>query len=149
MKIIVVSDNHKNYLIIQKILSDNPDADYYFHLGDSEMDEDELRPFACVRGNVDDDYSVKSERIIDVGKHSIYLCHGHAFSGDENLIAKYAKQIGCDIALYGHTHIFLDKNINGIRVINPGSCSRSKDDGNSYVILTINDDDIDVKRVMI
>ena len=30
-------------------------------------------------------------------------------------------------------------NINGIRVINPGSCSRSKDDGNSYIILTIND----------
>lgn len=149
MKIVVVSDNHKDYQIIQRILSDNPDADYYFHLGDSEMDEEDLRPFACVRGNVDDDYNIKSERVIDTDNHSIFMCHGHAFSGDEMLIAKYAKQIGCDIALYGHTHVFLDKTINGVRIVNPGSCSRSKDDGNSYAIINIDINEINVKRVML
>lgn len=148
MKIVVVSDNHRNYEVLQKILRDQPDADYYFHLGDSEMDLDEIMPFASVRGNVDDDYNLKSERIIDIKDHSIYLCHGHAYSGDENLIAKNAKACGCDIALFGHTHCFLDKTIDGIRIVNPGSCSRGKDGHNSYVILIISDD-IKVERIIL
>ena len=148
MKIVVVSDNHGDYEVLNKILRDNPSADYYFHLGDSEMDEDELRPFASVRGNVDDDYNLHSERIIDVGGHFVYMCHGHGFSGDEELIAKNAKACDCDIALFGHTHCFLDKTIKGVRTINPGSSSRGKDGHNSYVLLEI-DKDIKVNRIIL
>ena len=147
MKIVVVSDNHKNYMVLEKILNDNPDADNYLHLGDSEFDMLDIRPFAGVRGNVDDDYDYPIEKVIDLPNgHSIYMCHGNAYSGDATLIAKAAKDMGCDIALFGHTHIFYNQVINGISVINPGSCSRSKEGPNSYAIINIGES-IDVYRI--
>ena len=151
MKIIAVSDNHGNEMVLKKILQDHPNADYYFHLGDSEMDIKELRPFCSVRGNVDFDYELPSEKIVDLKNHRFLLTHGNIYSGDPNLIVNSARQQGCDVALFGHTHRFLDKTINGIRIINPGSCRHSKDmTPASYAVITINDRDlISVERVNI
>lgn len=148
MKIVVVSDNHGNYSVLKEILDAHQDADYYFHLGDSEMEIDEIKPFCGVRGNVDFDYNFPFDKVIDVGEHSFYLTHGNAYSSDVNLLSKAAKNLSCDFVLFGHTHSFYNQTIDGIRVINPGSCSRPKDGTKpSYAIITINDNQIDVKRV--
>ena len=149
MKIVVASDNHGNKEVLNKILNENPDADYYFHLGDSELELNELNPFLCVKGNIDNEYSLPIEKVIDTKECSIYLTHGHAYSSDLRLISKAAKMNDCKLALYGHTHIYLDKVFDGIRIINPGSCSRSKDDGNSYVVILINDGNITVNRIYV
>lgn len=149
MKILVCSDNHKNYEVLEKILNDNPACDYYLHLGDSQMDSYDLRPFASVRGNVDDDYDLPIDKIIDISdRHSIYMCHGNAYSGEPELIAKAAKANGCDIALFGHTHVFYQDIIDGVYIFNPGSCSRSKEGPNSYAIITIADS-IEITRINI
>lgn len=147
MKIVVISDSHGNIDVLNKVLKDNPDADYYFHLGDSELEASELSPFLSIKGNIDYDYSLPMDRVVDTKYGSIYLTHGHAYSGDVNLIAKAAKMNDCSIALYGHTHIYLDETMDGIRVINPSSATRSKDGQNSYVIIYLDDKGIDVKRV--
>lgn len=151
MKIVVVSDNHTNYSVLNKILNDNPDADYYLHLGDSEMEKYELRPFVSVRGNVDFDYDYPIDRIIDIGNHSIFMTHGNAYSADLNLLSRAGKMNDCDIVLCGHTHVYLDTTINGVRIINPGSCSRPKDGTNgTYCIINIDkNNEILVKRVEI
>ena len=143
MKILAVSDNHGNDLVIKEILNSNQFCDYYFHLGDSEMEIQDLKPFISVKGNMDYDYSLPMDRIVDVNDHSIYLCHGQSYYGDPELIAEYAKKVGCDIAIFGHTHRFFDQTINGVRVINPGSCTRPKD-GNlpTYAIIDINNSPI-------
>lgn len=151
MKIVVCSDNHRNYDVLSKILSDNPDADYYFHLGDSEMEIEEVSPFLSVRGNVDFDYSFSYDRIIDIMNHSFYLIHGNSYGGDPNLLARAGKMNDCDVVLFGHTHSYLDTEIDGVRLINPGSCSRQKDGTpNSYAILFIDVNGvIEAKRVNI
>lgn len=148
MKIVVVSDSHKNEMVLNEILSANPDADYYFHLGDSEMYLEDIKPFVSVKGNVDFDYNLPSDRVVDTSLLSIYMCHGNLYYSDPRLIAEAAKENKCKIALFGHTHEFYSQIINDIYVINPGSCSRSKDGHNSYVIINI-DDKIDVKRIIL
>ena len=40
--------------------------------------------------------------------------------GLENLVAT-AKQNHCNIALFGHTHLYLTEVIDGVMVMNPGS----------------------------
>lgn len=149
MKIVVVSDSHGRDDVLKDILLKNHDADYYFHLGDSEAEINDIKPFASVRGNMDYDYNLPLERVIDLKNHSLYLTHGQMYGGNEDLIAKTAKSLGCDIAFFGHTHRFLDRIIDGVRVINPGSCRNPKDGSKpSYAVVTINDSKvIEVKRV--
>ena len=54
-----------------------------------------------------------------------------------------AKRERADIALFGHTHVGLLKEINGITVFNPGSLERPRDSsGGSYGIITIKNEKV-------
>ena len=53
------------------------------------------------------------------------------------LAAKTARQNGCDIALYGHTHIANILYEDGIYIVNPGSCSQSRNGKESYAVIDI------------
>lgn len=60
---------------------------------------------------------------------TFYLTHGHHHNPD-NL----PPLVGGSIFLYGHTHVKLDKVVNGIRCLNPGSVSIPKDGSHSYLL---------------
>lgn len=144
MKIVLCSDNHSNFLALDKILSDNPNADYYWHLGDSESNSiDRLSPFVSVLGN-NDYLDLPIYRVIEACNHRFLLTHGHRFLGNDlNALYYLAKENNCDVVLYGHTHMFSDYSYNGVRFINPGSCSHNRDGSKpSYVILNINNKNI-------
>lgn len=58
----------------------------------------------------------------------------------KNYLAATASVNGCDIALYGHTHVMADEVVSGIRLINPGSpsCPRGQNPC-SYGIMYLSD----------
>lgn len=58
----------------------------------------------------------------------ILLTHGHEFYVDFEFdtISIYAKKQNCSIVVFGHTHVPLLKEANGILLINPGSTSRPR-----------------------
>lgn len=60
---------------------------------------------------------------------TLYLTHGHHHNPD-NL----PPLVDGSIFLYGHTHVKLDKVVNGIRCLNPGSVSIPKDGSHSYLL---------------
>lgn len=41
-------------------------------------------------------------------------------------------EIGSDIVIYGHTHMPLDRRVNGTHVINPGSAGQPRDPANGF-----------------
>ncbi|MBQ6493833.1 MAG: YfcE family phosphodiesterase [Erysipelotrichaceae bacterium] len=127
LKICLCSDNHGDRNSIQKILSDNPSCDYYFHAGDSMLEESDIAPFISVDGNNDWQYDYPKERIFEIGSHRILLMHGHHYTYSDNLLADKTKENKCDVLFYGHTHIFADKTVKGIRMINPGSSYYNRD----------------------
>ena len=127
LKICLVSDNHANMDCIQRILNDNPDCDYYLHCGDACVPYEEMSPFACVKGNNDWDQDYPKERILEIGNYRILMIHGDGYTYFINRLAQKATQEKCNVVFYGHTHMYDDRYIDGVRLINPGSCSYNRD----------------------
>lgn len=149
LKICLCSDNHGDIYSLEKIKQDNPACDYYFHLGDSHFDEAALSPFISVAGNNDWEYNFPKQRIVEIENHRILMLHGDGYTYNfDNLIYK-AKQEECDVVFFGHTHIYFDEEIDGVRCINPGSCFHNRDYSNPcYALVNIdNNGKITSKRI--
>jgi len=149
MKIVLVSDNHGDKEALEKVLSDNPCADYYIHCGDSSLSNYEIEPFASVKGNNDYYGDYPYNRVLEIEGHKIYICHGHREIYNrtlESLIAS-AKKRECDIVFFGHIHVFFDQTIDGIRLINPGSLEYNRDKfDKTYAIVEITKNNIFVTK---
>ena len=147
MKIIVVSDTHKEYHKLKAIVDANLDADAFIHLGDGEHEFHDVRnlypqkSFLFVKGNCDYGEG-KTVRIATVKGIKILCVHGHEHDVHHSLdlLVSTAKQNDCKIALYGHTHLYRTELIGGVYVMNPGSVDSPRDKRPpSYGILTIDD----------
>ena len=158
-KILVVSDTHGRNENLKFVLNkEKPDIVY--HLGDSELTYQELSeiirvPFEVVRGNCDYAYELPMQLVLPLGKHRLFLCHGHrhAVRVDLSTLREAAKQNDCDIALYGHNHIpDIDYNC-GMICASPGSISEPRQRLrrlHTYLILTVDDEGeikLDMKAV--
>ncbi len=128
MKILVVSDTHKNFQALKAVVDKNSDFDVLIHLGDGEQEFQDIqtlypeKAMIYVAGNCDFGQH-EQVHVAKFGEVRIFCCHGHTLSvnyGLENLVAT-AKKNHCSIALYGHTHIPRTELIDGVMVMNPGS----------------------------
>lgn len=146
-RIIVVSDTHGNFDILYDIVTRNQTADMFIHLGDGEREYDDVRnlypekAFLHVRGN-NDWGDAPIMRVFSLNEHKFYLTHGHSFSrsGMEGFISAVAASNGCDIALFGHTHVPCNMAENGVTLFNPGSPALPRGMSKpSYGIITLND----------
>lgn len=140
MKILVISDTHGQINKVVDVLYGHPDITNVIHLGDMVRDADKIqelfpdKTFHKIRGNNDYMERAKDSMMLSMCGHNIFAAHGHVFCvkfGYRSL-AHHARSLGCDIALFGHTHIYADEVIDGIRCLNPSS--------GGYFIIT--DDDI-------
>ena len=86
----------------------------------------------CVRGNCDTEVDqmvlefpiLADYAFIATDGLEIFATHGHAYGvkrGSFALLAKRAIEMGCDMALFGHTHEYADETLCGVRCLNPSS----------------------------
>lgn len=88
--------------------------------GNCEAEVDQMvLPFPCMA-----DYA-----LLEADGHTFYLTHGHLHAPE-----KLPPLQPGSIFLSGHTHIKLDKTVDGIRCLNPGSVSIPKDGSHSYLV---------------
>ena len=143
-----MSDSHGSKYSVENIISANPEADIFVHLGDCESDAAAVKikfpqiDFRRVRGNCDWGREAPDFLIIEAEEKKIFCTHGHRYmvkSGTETL-RSIARDNGCCAAVFGHTHERYIACEDGIDLMNPGSCSCPRD-GNkpSYGIIDIND----------
>lgn len=114
---------------MKKAIEAHPEAEAVVFLGDGERDFDNCRDclqgkrIYTVAGN-NDFYSKAPKRlVICENEVSIYLTHGHyeyVKSSKQGLLTA-AKNAGCSIALYGHTHIQAVDYAEGIHLFCPGA----------------------------
>ena len=145
MKILVISDSHKQYENMDRAIEiEMPDR--IFHLGDGEGCEDYVEAVAqclleIVRGNCDFASDLPAEVVMRVGAHVVMLTHGHYYnvSFGPQMLAEVAKEKGADVVLYGHTHVPLLREEGGITIMNPGSISypRQSDRRPSYGVIEV------------
>ncbi len=152
MKLVIVSDNHGRRDVLKRIVGEHPDADAFLHAGDSEMPEDELRPFVSVTGNNDMYYPHPQLRVLEYDNFKVLLIHSHQFlmfKRAEKLVHK-AHQLGCRIVVFGHTHVFEHTQISGVHLINPGSTYYNRDGKRPcYAVVTIENHGKDVTVVRV
>lgn len=151
MRIVVMSDTHRCFSSIDKIIMRNPDADLYIHLGDGEEDvekamikyPDIASKMFHVAGNCDANSMSLSELILTVeGGHKLIAAHGHQYGVKSTLggIKRAAAQLGCDIILYGHTHVRYNLLEDGFYILNPGSASCPNDGTKpSFALIDVSD----------
>lgn len=147
MRIVVISDSHRRKGVIDDILSAQPQAKHVFFLGDNVSDIEDYefiypdKKFHIVSGNCDGFslYPTVGMEIVEGKK--ILFTHGHTFSvkySAEKLLDA-AKKSGCEIALYGHTHVSKIVYDDGVYLVNPGSVSKPREGKASYAVIDITD----------
>lgn len=152
MKIIVFSDSHGRADAMQRVIAMHPDAEMILHAGDGAREFDYIAAenpgISCVGvpGNCDF-FGAKnpSSVTLDLDGVRIFLTHGHRFSvkSGYDTITAHARENDIDIAVFGHTHVPLDRYLPGddgqkpLRLFNPGSISHPHGGYPTYGLIEI------------
>ncbi len=155
MKILLVSDTHGRMDRLFNISRNFKDVDMIIHLGDNYQDAIELsekhaeyeREMIYVAGNTDGFFESKElSKVVETPYGNIYICHGHKESVNSSLMNLYYKTVenDCIAGCFGHTHIPAYEDLDGVKLLNPGSLSkpRNMSKGN-YGIITLDENGID------
>ncbi len=154
MKILVIGDTHGKLNMVGDVISKLKGIDLIMHTGDHYGDGNALEKqynisVAAVRGNCDagggEDF-----RLIETEAGKILLTHGHRLGVDYDLMRLVYKSLeeNCVAAVYGHTHVSLIDEIDGVRIINPGSLPYPRDgSGGSYAVIRTGEDRLDASVV--
>lgn len=135
MKIIVMSDSHRNYFALEKVFN-GYHGDLYIHLGDGEEELDLIaaalpdKQIIHVKGNCDlGSFSESESFIMPAENCRIFATHGHIYDVKYSLepLKEKAKGLGANIVLYGHTHERFCSYEDGLYIMNPGSVSCPRD----------------------
>ncbi|MDE7453733.1 MAG: metallophosphoesterase [Clostridia bacterium] len=151
IKITVVSDSHGNRRALDGLDTVFSESDIIIHLGDTSADgsyiQSKFPKTILINGNCDPIKLGEDEKVIQVEDIKIFLCHGHLYSAKTTLlkIAARAKELGCSIALYGHTHRPREDFENGVTLLNPGALYRYGE--KSYLYLVVNGEKFTAKAV--
>lgn len=148
MKILIVSDTHRNNETFLQVLEREKPIDMLIHCGDIEGSEylyQEAAGCECymVMGNNDFFSTLPRECEFNIGKYKILLTHGHYYyvSMGNEILKQEAQSRGADIVMYGHIHKPLIDCSRGMIAVNPGSLTYPRQDGRrpSYIIMTLDD----------
>jgi len=147
LKIIVVSDTHKNIALFKRALEQQK-GDILFHLGDNYEDSRDVgfrrycKSIYQVPGIYHEGYFSKElEAIIDVE------INDWDFTLVHNLEEVDLTTATNRIVFYGHTHIQKIEQLNNCIVINPGHLKKSTDRGQkaSYIVLEVEKELLEIK----
>lgn len=170
MKYIFASDIHGSAKYCREVLEifDREKADRLVLLGDilyhgprndlpegyapkevAAMLNEHASELLCVRGNCEAEvdqmvlnFPVMADyAVIDNGKRRIYVTHGHRYNIENPLPMSSG-----DVLMYGHTHVPLDEQRQGIRYMNPGSVSLPKN-GTGRGVYVFEDDEFEWKSL--
>lgn len=130
MKILVMSDTHRDTETMEQVMEYRTDVDAVIHCGDSELRASyfESRPVYIVRGNCDLDKDFPEEELIELDNEKILIVHGHKHQVKSTLMPlKYrAEEVQASIVCFGHSHLLGAELQNGILYINPGSLHKPR-----------------------
>ena len=143
---LIVSDTHGREENLERVLAEIGMPDALIHLGDSEGGEDTIPmlvtcPVYMVAGNCDFFSRLAKAQLVELGCHRILITHGHYHYVSVGIrdLAEEAKANGCDIAMFGHTHVAELVQEDGVTMLNPGSLTKPRpfNAAPSYILMEI------------
>lgn len=157
-RVALVSDSH-----VPKRATGIPDwvkeeirsADHTIHAGDYDSREalETVRELTdsltCVSGNMDPSLGLPDLDTAIIGDVEFVVMHGDRPGGRfEDYVAKTAKEHASKdaaVGVAGHTHEVLDTVVDGVRILNPGSCTGARPGTETSMMrLSVEGDSLDV-----
>lgn len=156
MKILIVSDTHRNEDNLIEVLEKEKNLDLLIHCGDVEGAEHEIEHYAgCdtvfVSGNNDFFSRLPREAELQIEGYKVWVTHGHNYYVNTNpeYIKKEARSRGMDMVFYGHTHRPIIDKTEGLIAINPGSLTYPRQEGRKYSYAVLEIENQEIKRMEI
>lgn len=149
MRILIISDTHRNHDYLEQALEDTAPIDLLIHLGDAEGCEAEIAkmagcPMEIVAGNNDFFSDLEKERELKIGRYRVLLTHGHYYCVSTGLgtMKREAEGRRIDIVMFGHTHRPVIEYWKNIILLNPGSLSYPRQEGRrpSYILMELEEE---------
>ena len=152
-KVIVMSDTHGDYRVLNEVVKTELPFDYLIHCGDAEVDPEIILDcqdqynLVAVRGNCDLWSDQPAWQTVKIGFYNVLAVHGHMHGvkdGTRGLL-NLAWKNHSDVVCFGHTHTpSIERDPSGILLINPGSLTRNRPvpRNGTYVILTVFEDEL-------
>lgn len=149
----ILSDSHGDLELAEEAVSRMGGVDLLLHAGDYYHDALYLGercglPVRGVVGNCDRGVNGPQEELLELEGWRIYLTHGHLYGVKGGLLRLHfrARELGARIAVFGHTHVAQQEQVDGITLLNPGSIARSRlGDRGSFAMLELNESSFEIK----
>ncbi len=146
-KIGIISDTHG--ILRPQVMEILKTCDCILHGGDINKPEvlDALRPLAsiyAVRGNNDRDWAEGLAKSLHftIDGVEFFLVH------DKKDVAWKLGSV--QVVIFGHSHRYFEKEIDGRLWLNPGSCGRRRFSGElTMAVMTVDNDTYQVEKIMI
>ncbi len=149
LKILLLSDSHgRTDKVLSVVDRNKKNITCVIHLGDYARDIKAVENAypsiitEAVQGNNDGSSEYPLDKVLMFSGKRILLTHGHTYKVGRDLmpLAMKAKQENAGIAVFGHTHIPLIEEKDGIYLINPGCLFRPRSlMGPTYSLLEISE----------
>ncbi|HHV13516.1 MAG TPA: YfcE family phosphodiesterase [Clostridiales bacterium] len=146
MKVLIVSDTHgRNYNLLRTVERVSP-IDLLIHLGDYDGGEDYIMSVTpcrteMVSGNNDFFNGLPKEKVIQIGKYTVLLTHGHRYGVYYTTqdIKREAAKYKANIVMFGHTHVPMIDLSEEVWAINPGSLGLPRQNNHipTFIIMDI------------
>lgn len=127
----MLSDTHGRLSPVQELRGQIGPVDFLLHAGDFFADARRcadifgLQPdrVAAVVGNCDYPASEPLERVLDLDGTRLLLVHGHRHDAKLGPLRVFyrAQELGCRVAVFGHSHVPVLEEHDGVLLLNPGS----------------------------
>lgn len=147
MKILVISDSHGRTTLMEQVVRQHlHEIEAVCFLGDILRDVAKLQDIFpnllihAVPGNCDFGSTKEQVLTVELGGVKILLTHGHlhGVKRNYNTITAYATEMGVSACFFGHSHVPVVFEKNGITFLNPGSITEPRGDlGKSYALVEI------------
>ena len=151
----VFSDTHGNGEALRKLSGDFEVSNKIVFLGDGVSDlycipGEHQSKIVGVKGNCDFSSPYQKQAIFCIEEVAVLAVHGDEFGVKLSLsrLADYAKKLGVNLVLYGHTHIPKITEINGITFVNPGSLSHHTS-AQTFAFIKINGNKISANTILL
>jgi uncharacterized protein len=145
MRIIVFSDTHGNYPEAIKAVDDASPVDLIVHLGDELQDASFIAmatgiPVLMVAGNCDPGHPAPRERCEELDGLRVFMTHGDRYHVKAGTAALTKKALAekARIALFGHTHLPMIQDQEGVLLVNPGTLSKRGSSRNFALLIIDN-----------
>jgi putative phosphoesterase len=136
------------------VLEEIENADHTIHVGDFESEEtlatvrEHAAELTAVTGSMDSGLGLPETASVELGGVEFVVTHGTGdLDGYEERVAGIVREEGGDstVGVSGHTHQVLDTEVDGVRLLNPGSATGADPASmTSMMVAEVEDGELDV-----